>query len=141
MDTRSAGAGASSSGIPVAALAFVVLQKTLHLPVVKREVHIDYLGATLLVAGVSILLIWVSLAGHNFDWVSTTTALLVGAGVAGARRGGLRRDEVANEPVIPLRLFRDRTTSLATVASVHDRRRDVRLDGLPVAVLPAAPAG
>jgi MFS family permease len=31
-------------GIPVAALAFVVLQKTLHLPVVKREVHIDYLA-------------------------------------------------------------------------------------------------
>ncbi|HEY5419626.1 MAG TPA: MFS transporter, partial [Marmoricola sp.] len=28
-------------GIPVAALAFVVLQKTLHLAVVKREVHID----------------------------------------------------------------------------------------------------
>ena len=32
-------------GIPVAMLAFVVLQKTLHLPVVRREVHVDYLGA------------------------------------------------------------------------------------------------
>src|SRR6188508_754500 len=41
------------AGLPVAALAFVVLQKTLRLAVVKREVHIDYLGATLLVAGVS----------------------------------------------------------------------------------------
>src|SRR4249919_2942918 len=51
-------------GIPVAALAFVVLQKTLHLPVVKREVHIDYLGATLLVGGVSIFLVWVSLGGQ-----------------------------------------------------------------------------
>ena len=41
------------AGLPVAALAFVVLQKTLHLPVVKRDVSIDYLGAFLLVGGVS----------------------------------------------------------------------------------------
>src|SRR6478752_888582 len=53
------------AGLPVAALAFVVLQKTLHLPVVKREVHIDYLGAFLLVGGVSIFLVWVSLGGQQ----------------------------------------------------------------------------
>ena len=57
-------------GLPVAVLAFAVLQKTLHLPVVTREVHIDYLGATLLVGGVSLLLVWVSLAGNQFDWIS-----------------------------------------------------------------------
>src|SRR6187200_3625599 len=42
-------------GLPVAAVAFVLLQKTLHLPVVRRKVSIDYLGATLIVAGVSTL--------------------------------------------------------------------------------------
>src|SRR3712207_8999326 len=47
-----------------------VLQKTLHLPVIRREVHIDYLGSILLAAGVSSLLIWVSLAGQEFDWWS-----------------------------------------------------------------------
>ena len=58
-------------GAPFALLAFIVLQKTLHLPVVRREgVSIDYLGATLIVGGVSTLLIWVSLAGHNFAWRS-----------------------------------------------------------------------
>src|SRR6478672_11367091 len=31
--------------LPVAVAAFVVLQKTLHLPTVRREVSIDYLGA------------------------------------------------------------------------------------------------
>ena len=41
-------------GVPVAVAAFVVLQKTLHLPVVQRdEVRIDYLGAALIAAGVS----------------------------------------------------------------------------------------
>jgi len=105
-------------GIPVALLAFVVLQKTLHLPVARREVHIDYLGATLLVAGVSVLLVWVSLAGNQFAWGSGTSALLVVAGLALVAAALYVEARVAVEPVIPLRLFRDRTTSLATVASV-----------------------
>jgi EmrB/QacA subfamily drug resistance transporter len=105
-------------GIPVAALAFVVLQKTLHLPVVRRDVSIDYLGATLLVGGVSLLLVWVSLAGSQFAWGSATSIGLVVAGVAVVVLAVYVEARVAREPVIPLRLFRDRTTSLATVASV-----------------------
>src|SRR5436190_519240 len=69
-------------GAPFALLAFIVLQKTLHLPVVRREgVSIDYLGATLIVGGVSTLLIWVSLAGHQFAWGSAATVLMVGGGL------------------------------------------------------------
>src|SRR5215212_6689010 len=60
-------------GIPFAVVAFAVLQKTLHLPVLKRAVQIDYLGATLLAAGVASLLVWVSLAGQRFDWWSWQT--------------------------------------------------------------------
>ncbi len=105
-------------GLPVAAVAFVLLQKTLHLPVVRRKVSIDYLGATLIVAGVSILLVWVSLAGNQFDWVSTTSALLVALGVAVIAAAIYVEARVAVEPIIPLRLFKDRTTSLATAASV-----------------------
>jgi EmrB/QacA subfamily drug resistance transporter len=104
-------------GLPVAALAFVVLQRTLHLPVIKRPVQIDYLGATLIVAGVSLLLVWVSLAGQQFDWVSATTAALVLAGIALIAAAVYVEARVAADPVIPLRLFRDRTTALATVAS------------------------
>ena len=105
-------------GLPVAAVAFVLLQKTLHLPVVKRKVSIDYLGATLIVAGVSILLVWVSLAGNQFEWVSATSALLVVLGLAVIAVAVYVEARVAAEPIIPLRLFRDRTTSLATAASV-----------------------
>ena len=104
-------------GLPVAALAFVVLQRTLHLPLVRRPVRIDYLGATLIVAGVSILLVWVSLAGQRFGWASTTTALMVGAGIAVTAAALYVEARVAADPVIPLRLFRDRTTALATAAS------------------------
>jgi MFS family permease len=104
-------------GIPVAVLAFVVLQKTLHLPLVRREVHIDYLGATLIVGGVSVLLVWVSLAGSQFGWASATSLSLIGAGLSVLALAVYVEVKVAVEPVIPMRLFRDRTTSLATLAS------------------------
>lgn len=104
-------------GLPFAAIAFVVLQKTLHLPTIKRDVKIDYLGATLIMGGISLALIWVSLAGTNFDWVSGTSAALVGGAIA-LILAALWVENRVDEPVIPLRLFRDRTTALATVASV-----------------------
>ncbi|WP_235534828.1 MDR family MFS transporter [Nocardioides sp. Soil777] len=105
-------------GIPVALVAFVVLQKTLRIPVVKREVHIDYLGATLLVGGVSLLLVWVSLAGSQFGWTSTTSIALVLGGLVVVAAAIYVEIKVARDPIIPMRLFRDRTTSLATLASV-----------------------
>ncbi len=105
-------------GIPIAALAFVVLQKTLHLPVVRRKVTIDYLGAGLIVGGVSTLLIWVSLAGNEFGWGSTTSFSLIFLGLGTLAVAVYVEVKIAVEPVIPVHMFRDRTTSLATVASV-----------------------
>ncbi len=104
-------------GLPVAVAAFALLQKTLHVTTVRREAHIDYLGAILIAGGVSVLLVWVSLAGTNFAWGSLTTVWLVGLGVAMLVVAAIVEVR-AVEPIIPLRLFRDRTTSLATFASV-----------------------
>jgi EmrB/QacA subfamily drug resistance transporter len=104
-------------GLPIAVLAFVVLQKTLHVKTTRREVSIDYLGAGLITGGVSVLLIWVSLAGHSFDWTSFTSAWMVVLGVL-LLVAAVVVEVRADEPIIPLRLFRDRTTSLATFASV-----------------------
>ena len=69
-------------GVPFAALAFVVLQRTLNLPRRRREVHMDYAGMTLIAGGVSSLLIWVSLAGQQYPWVSWQSAALVLLGLA-----------------------------------------------------------
>lgn len=104
-------------GLPIAALAFFVLQKTLHVPTIKREVSIDYLGATLITGGVSTLLIWVSLAGHSFDWASFTSGAMIILGVL-LLVAAVVTEMKAKEPIIPLRLFKDRTTSLATFASI-----------------------
>ncbi len=105
-------------GLPLAAAAFVVLQRTLHLPVVRRDIKIDYLGATLIVAGFSTLLIWVSLAGQSFAWASPISFALIAAGVLVVAAALFVEAQVAADPVIPLRLFADRTTALATSASV-----------------------
>ncbi|GHF68794.1 EmrB/QacA subfamily drug resistance transporter [Amycolatopsis bartoniae] len=103
--------------VPIAVLAFIVLGKTLHLPVVKQQVKIDWLGATLLVGGVSLLLIWVSLAGGSFAWWSVSSLLYVLGGVAALALAVFVESRVSN-PVVPLRLFRGRTFTLAVLGSL-----------------------
>ncbi|WP_341719530.1 MFS transporter [Micromonospora sp. FIMYZ51] len=104
-------------GVPFALLALIVLQKTLNLPVVKRKVKIDWWGATLITGAVSLLLIWVSLAGSQYDWLSWQTAVMVpGALLLGA--AAVRVETRVTEPLIPPRLFRNRTITLSVVASI-----------------------
>ena len=70
-------------GVPIALIALVVLQFTLHLPTVRREnVKIDYLGAGLIAAGVSLLLVWISFVDDSFGWISWQTGAMVGGSLA-----------------------------------------------------------
>ncbi len=104
-------------GVPFALLAIALLQRTLTLPVVRREAKIDFLGAFLIVAGVCALLIWVTLAGNEFDWASWQTAALTGAGLL-LLVAAVFVEARTEEPVIPLGIFRNRTVTLTTVASL-----------------------
>src|SRR4051794_39317240 len=104
-------------GIPFALAALVVLQHTLHLPRRRREVSIDYLGALLIALGTSSLLVWVSLAGQQYDWLSWQTAALVTGGVA-LLIGAVAVERRAREPLVPLNLFSQRTVVLAVIAGV-----------------------
>ncbi|WP_249776669.1 MDR family MFS transporter [Leifsonia sp. C5G2] len=105
-------------GVPVAIVAIILLQFTLKLPKrPARTVRIDYLGAVLLAGGVSLLLIWVSLAGKDFDWWSAQTFWMVGIAVA-LLIGMVITELVAKEPIIPLGMFKNRTFTLAVIASI-----------------------
>jgi len=105
-------------GVPIAAIAFVVLQKTLKLETVRRDdVQIDYVGAALIAAGVSTLLIWVSFVGNSFDWVSWPSAAMVGGGVVLLAIAVWVESRV-REPVVPLRIVRTRTAALAILGSL-----------------------
>ncbi|MBW6438903.1 MFS transporter [Actinoplanes hulinensis] len=104
-------------GVPFSLIAIALLQKTLHLPVSRRQVSIDWLGALLITAGVSTLLIWSTLAGDRFDWASWQTGAMVAGGLVVLALAVLVESR-AKEPIIPLGIFRHRTVTLAIVASV-----------------------
>lgn len=104
--------------LPVAVVAIILLQRTLHLPKRKaRKVSIDYLGAVFIASGVSLLLIWVSLAGSQFEWASLPTLFMVGGAVL-LLVLAIIVELKAKEPIIPLGMFRDRTFTLAVLASI-----------------------
>ncbi|GAA5225990.1 MDR family MFS transporter [Paeniglutamicibacter antarcticus] len=104
--------------LPFAALAIFLIQKTLHLPAQsKRKVSIDYAGIVLLSAGVSLLLIWVSLAGNQFEWASATTAWMAGGALAILATFVIVEFKVS-EPIIPLSMFKNRTFTLSVIASI-----------------------
>ncbi|MFE2042453.1 MFS transporter [Streptomyces sp. NPDC059477] len=104
-------------GVPFAIVALVVLQRTLHLPVAKRRVKVDWAGAFLITAAVSLLLVWVTFAGSKYDWVSWQTYAMVG-GTLALLLLFVFTESRASEPIVPLRLFRNRTISLASLASL-----------------------
>jgi EmrB/QacA subfamily drug resistance transporter len=105
-------------GVPIAIVALLLLQYTLHLPTIRREsVKIDYLGATLIAAGVSVLLIWISFVDGTFPWLSWQTYLMVGAALVLLGLAVLVESRAA-EPVVPLRIVTERTTALAILGSL-----------------------
>jgi hypothetical protein len=96
---------------PLRAVALVLLQRTLHLPVIKRKcTSITWRGVPY--RGVSALLIWVTLAGDHFACCPPRVRC---SWPAGSPRSSPSSSRAAGEgPIVPLRLFRDRTTTLAS---------------------------
>ncbi|MFF8677255.1 MFS transporter [Streptomyces sp. NPDC015237] len=104
-------------GVPFAIIALIVLQKTLHLPVNKRKVKVDWTGAFFITAAVCLLLIWVTFADDKYSWASWQTAAMVGGAIL-LTLIFLFVESKASEPIIPLRLFKNRTITLASLASL-----------------------
>jgi EmrB/QacA subfamily drug resistance transporter len=105
-------------GVPFAVVALVVLQKTLKLPAAtKGSVKIDWAGSALLTAAASLLLLWVTLAGDRYAWLSWETAVMLG-GTLVLALAFVAVERRAEAPVLPLWLFRTRTVVLAIVAGL-----------------------
>ncbi|MFG3130548.1 MFS transporter [Streptomyces tendae] len=104
-------------GVPFAILALIVLQKTLHLPVLKRKVKVDWAGAFFVTAAVCLLLVWVTFADDKYSWMSWQTGAMVGGAIV-LTLIFLLVESKASEPIIPLRLFKNRTITLASLASL-----------------------
>ncbi|HEY9311686.1 MDR family MFS transporter [Williamsia sp.] len=106
--------------VPLAVIALFLLQKTLHIQTDRKEdVSIDWLGATLLTAGISVLLIWVSFAGKAgyYGWLSKESAMYVAGGVLLLLATVMVESKVKS-PIIPLKIVAERTTGLAIIGSI-----------------------
>lgn len=105
-------------GLPFAVAAIIVLQRTLHLPTRPRKVvRLDYWGAALISVGIATLLLWVTFAGNNFDWMSWQTFVMVIGSLAVLAIAVVVENKVA-DPLIPMHLFKNRTLVLSVIASI-----------------------
>lgn len=99
--------------LPIGLVALVVLGAAL--PSVKHPVKpaIDYLGAGVLAAGLSAIILVTSLGGNTWPWGSAQVLVVA---VAGALLLGafLLVEQRATEPILPLELFRNDVFAVAS---------------------------
>jgi EmrB/QacA subfamily drug resistance transporter len=102
--------------LPVGVVALFLCNHVLRLlPHERRDHKIDWLGALFLVTGVSSLLLALSWGGNEYRWGSST---IIGLFILGAALSSvfLFVEASAEEPILPLRLFRRPTFSIANAA-------------------------
>jgi EmrB/QacA subfamily drug resistance transporter len=105
--------------VPLAILAVIVCSIVLRLvPHVRRDHKIDYLGAAFMVASVVSLLIALSFGGSTPAW-GWSSGRVIGLFVAAVILGAifLFVETKAEEPILPLRLFKGRTFALSNAAT------------------------
>ncbi len=102
--------------IPFGILALVVTTISLRVPFTPRKHRIDIGGALLLVAAVTCALLVAVWGGEEYAWISAPILVLA---LAWAVLGSLfvAQERRAAEPILPLRLFGDRTFVLAVAIS------------------------
>jgi len=100
--------------IPFAIAALLITSAVLHIPKVKREHKVDYLGALLLVTAVTTTLLAVSVYGPQDGWSNSKTLsyLAIGLVLTGVF---LKWESQAVEPIIPLTLFKNHTFTLTSI--------------------------
>jgi EmrB/QacA subfamily drug resistance transporter len=103
--------------LPLAAVALVVVMRTMKAGGRTREHSIDWGGAALLSLGVSCLLLACAWGGTTYAWDS---AQVIATGVVAvlALLAFVIRERGAPEPLLPLGLFRKRTFAVSSAAAL-----------------------
>ncbi len=99
--------------IPFGIAALIITSAVLHIPKIKRDHTIDYLGALLMVTAVSSTLLAVSIYGPERGWSDSTTVTYITVGIL-LTLIFLIWEGKAKEPILPLSLFKNHTFSLTS---------------------------
>ncbi len=91
--------------LPIGAATVALIVSALHLPVERKPVRIDALGAALLAGGLTCLLLVTTWGGRQYAWDSGEIAGLA-AGAVALLALFVAQERRAAEPILPLRLFR-----------------------------------
>lgn len=100
--------------IPFGIAALAITSAVLHIPKIKREHSIDYLGAFLLVTAVTTTLLSVSVYGPQDGWSDSRTLIYLAMGIALSALF-IWWEGRATEPIIPLNLFKNHTFTLTSI--------------------------
>ena len=100
--------------LPIGAVALVVTSIALKMPVIKRNHKIDYLGASMIVAGVTSLLLYLNWAGEHYGWTDPNALMLVGLAIV-FTIAFVFVEFRADEPIIPMRLFRNQIFTVGNI--------------------------
>jgi len=99
--------------VPIGIVAFLITSSVLNLRFVRIQHRIDYLGAALVAGAATCLLLVTVWGGTEFAWTSPVIIGLFVVGIA-LLVGFFVQEGRADEPIIPLRLWRNRVFSVAT---------------------------
>ena len=116
--------------VPIAVLSMALMYRNLSLPAVTAsKVKIDLFGAALLSAAISGLMVWATVAGRDFPWMSLPSAAFVIPSVTALVVFVLRTASCgATDPVEPLREPHDADGDRA---ECQCRSHDVRAAPVP----------
>lgn len=103
--------------VPLGLLAIAVALIALRLPKPTGEVNVDYWGSGLLIGATSCTVLVATWGGTEYDWTSSTiVGLAIGAAAGWVAFVLVERRAV--EPVIPPKLFRNRTFVITTMVGM-----------------------
>ena len=103
--------------LPLGIIALLVLAATLPAQSERVRRSIDYVGSALLAAALSAIILFADLGGSEFSWASPFIIVLIIVAVV-SLIGFIFAESRAAEPVLPLKLFRNRTFLVTSVVGL-----------------------
>jgi EmrB/QacA subfamily drug resistance transporter len=100
--------------LPFGIAAMIITSAVLHIPKVRREHKIDYIGSVLMVLAVSATLLAVSIYGPQDGWSDPRTVISLTSGFI-LTLLFLRWESQAVEPILPLSLFKNHTFNVTSI--------------------------